>query len=191
MVRIFYLLKKVNKGKIGDLPKHIIEHCNKLHEGEELVTSLFAYSLLDSLLKRFDRKIEELYFSSNGKPLIPNGYISVSHSRNHVIVSYSEVSHGIDIEKECGRRNVVKLMNKYFNEQYVELNFVNLEKENQKHVFYSLWTKKESFVKMSDGNILLRDDEFLDENNIYFTFEKDGYNISLCDKNEFITENMS
>lgn len=191
MVKIFYILKRVNKGKIGDLPKHIVEHCNKFHHDDELITSLFTYSLLSELLTKFNRNINELSFSSNGKPIIPNGYISVSHSRNYSLVSYSDIVHGIDIEKECGRRNVVKLMSKYFLNQYEELSFEGLEKEQQKSIFYSLWTKKEAFVKMNDGNILIRDEKFLNENIRYITFEKDGYNISVCAKNEFIIENMS
>ena len=76
MEKIFFILQRVEEFKylFDRLPQNILKHCSELYKYNKLTTSLFAYSLLDELLNKFDRSINEVYFSNNGKPLIENGY---------------------------------------------------------------------------------------------------------------------
>lgn len=139
MNEVYIKLQKMNfcKEMEDNLPVHILNHCKK-YQGERYLASVFTYDLLGSLLKEFDLKLDNVEFLDSGKPFIKHGYISLTHSKDYVGVSYSKVNHGIDIqvnEKEFEEKKVKRL---------------NMNKET----FYEDWVKKEAYVKMIDGNIL-------------------------------------
>lgn len=115
--------------------------------------------------------------SINGKPYIDNSNIfyNISHKNKMVglIISDSEV--GLDIEYIDTENIKRKSTLKYF--------FTEKERESitNNEELLTLWTKKESYIKLNGG--MLRDAIGLDINNInviYDTFKLDNYIITIC-----------
>lgn len=145
---------------------------------------LFYYSfyktskeLLEIALKEEGITSYKILKSKNGKPYLENSNIfyNISHKNKMVglIISDSEV--GLDIEyidtESIKRQSTLK----YF--------FTEKERESitNNEELLTLWTKKESYIKLNGG--MLRDAIGLDINNInviYDTFKLDNYIITIC-----------
>lgn len=145
---------------------------------------LFYYSfyktskeLLEIALKEEGITSYKILKSKNGKPYLENSNIfyNISHKNKMVglIISNSEV--GLDIEyidtESIKRQSTLK----YF--------FTEKERESitNNEELLTLWTKKESYIKLNGG--MLRDAIGLDINNInviYDTFKLDDYIITIC-----------
>lgn len=145
---------------------------------------LFYYSfyktskeLLEIALKEEGITSYKILKSKNGKPYLENSNIfyNISHKNKMVglIISDSEV--GLDIEyidtESIKRQSTLK----YF--------FTEKERESitNNEELLTLWTKKESYIKLNGG--MLRDAIGLDINNInviYDTFKLDDYIITIC-----------
>ena len=133
--------------------------------------------LLEIALKEEGITSYKISKSINGKPYIDNSNIfyNISHKNKMVglIISNSEV--GLDIEyidtESIKRQSTLK----YF--------FTEKERESitNNEELLTLWTKKESYIKLNGG--MLRDAIGLDINNtnvIYDTFKLDNYIITIC-----------
>lgn len=133
--------------------------------------------LLEIALKEEGITSYKISKSINGKPYIDNSNIfyNISHKNKMVglIISDSEV--GLDIEyidtENIKRGSTLK----YF--------FTEKERESitNNEELLTLWTKKESYIKLNGG--MLRDAIGLDINNtnvIYDTFKLDNYIITIC-----------
>lgn len=133
--------------------------------------------LLEIALKEEKITSYKISESINGKPYIDNSNIfyNISHKNKMVglIISNSEV--GLDIEYIDTENIKRKSTLKYF--------FTEKERESIKNneELLTLWTKKESYIKLNGG--MLRDAIGLDINNInviYDTFKLDDYIITIC-----------
>ena len=133
--------------------------------------------LLEIALKEEKITSYKISESINGKPYIDNSNIfySISHKNKMVglIISDSEV--GLDIEYVDTENIKRKSTLKYF--------FTEKERESitNNEELLTLWTKKESYIKLNGG--MLRDAIGLDINNInviYDTFKLDNYIITIC-----------
>lgn len=133
--------------------------------------------LLEIALKEEGITSYKILKSKNGKPYLENSNIfyNISHKNKMVglIISNSEV--GLDIEyidtENIKRESILK----YF--------FTEKERESitNNEELLTLWTKKESYIKLNGG--MLRDAIGLDINNInviYDTFKLDNYIITIC-----------
>lgn len=133
--------------------------------------------LLEIALKEEGITSYKILKSKNGKPYLENSNIfyNISHKNKMVglIISNSEV--GLDIEyidtESIKRQSTLK----YF--------FTEKERESitNNEELLTLWTKKESYIKLNGG--MLRDVIGLDINNInviYDTFKLDNYIITIC-----------
>lgn len=145
---------------------------------------LFYYSfyktskeLLEIALKEEGITSYKILKSKNGKPYLENSNIfyNISHKNKMVglIISNSEV--GLDIEYVDTENIKRKSTLKYF--------FTEKERESitNNEELLTLWTKKESYIKLNGG--MLRDAIGLDINNInviYDTFKLDNYIITIC-----------
>lgn len=145
---------------------------------------LFYYSfyktskeLLEIALKEEGITSYKILKSKNGKPYLENSNIfyNISHKNKMVglIISNSEV--GLDIEYIDTESIKRKSTLKYF--------FIEKERESitNNEELLTLWTKKESYIKLNGG--MLRDAIGLDINNInviYDTFKLDNYIITIC-----------
>ena len=133
--------------------------------------------LLEIALKEEGITSYKISESINGKPYIDNSNIfyNISHKNKMVglIISDSEV--GLDIEYVDTENIKRKSTLKYF--------FTEKERESitTNEDLLTLWTKKESYIKLNGG--MLRDAIGLDINNInviYDTFKLDNYIITIC-----------
>lgn len=133
--------------------------------------------LLEIALKEEKITSYKISKSINGKPYIDNSNIfyNISHKNKMVglIISDSEV--GLDIEYLDTENIKRKSTLKYF--------FTKKERESitNNEELLTLWTKKESYIKLNGG--MLRDAIGLDINNtnvIYDTFKLDNYIITIC-----------
>lgn len=133
--------------------------------------------LLEIALKEEKITSYKISESINGKPYIDNSNIfyNISHKNKMVglIISDSEV--GLDIEYIDTENIKRKSTLKYF--------FTEKERESitNNEELLTLWTKKESYIKLNGG--MLRDAIGLDINNInviYDTFKLDNYIITIC-----------
>ena len=133
--------------------------------------------LLEIALKEEGITYYKISESINGKPYIDNSNIfyNISHKNKMVglIISDSEV--GLDIEYVDTENIKRKSTLKYF--------FTEKERESitNNEELLTLWTKKESYIKLNGG--MLRDAIGLDINNInviYDTFKLDDYIITIC-----------
>ena len=133
--------------------------------------------LLEIALKEEGITSYKISESINGKPYIDNSNIfyNISHKNKMVglIISDSEI--GLDIEYVDTENIKRKSTLKYF--------FTEKERESitNNEELLTLWTKKESYIKLNGG--MLRDAIGLDINNInviYDTFKLDNYIITIC-----------
>lgn len=133
--------------------------------------------LLEIALKEEKITSYKISESINGKPYIDNSNIfyNISHKNKMVglIISDSEV--GLDIEYIDTENIKRKSTLKYF--------FTEKERESitNNEELLTLWTKKESYIKLNGG--MLRDAIGLDINNtnvIFDTFKLDNYIITIC-----------
>ena len=133
--------------------------------------------LLEIALKEEKITSYKISESINGKPYIDNSNIfyNISHKNKMVglIISDSEV--GLDIEYVDTENIKRKSTLKYF--------FTEKERESitNNEELLTLWTKKESYIKLNGG--MLRDAIGLDINNInviYDKFKLDNYIITIC-----------
>lgn len=133
--------------------------------------------LLEIALKEEKITSYKISKSINGKPYIDNSNIfyNISHKNKMVglIISDSEV--GLDIEyidtENIKRKSTLKY---FFTEKERESITTNEE-------LLTLWTKKESYIKLNGG--MLRDAIGLDINDtnvIFDTFKLDNYIITIC-----------
>jgi phosphopantetheinyl transferase len=96
-------------------------------------------------------------YETYGKPFLePEGFISFSHSRNHVVVYKSIHPCGIDMEQLNER--VLRIRHKYLNE--TELRYLESESVDD---LIRLWSAKEAMFKVygKDG-VYLRNNIFVD-----------------------------
>lgn len=133
--------------------------------------------LLEIALKEEGITSYKILKSKNGKPYLENSNIfyNISHKNKMVglIISNSEV--GLDIEYIDTENIKRKSTLKYF--------FTEKERESitNNEELLTLWTKKESYIKLNGG--MLRNAIGLDINNInviYDTFKLDNYIITIC-----------
>lgn len=133
--------------------------------------------LLEIALKEEKITSYKISESKNGKPYLENSNIfyNISHKNKMVglIISNSEV--GLDIEYIDTENIKRKSTLKYF--------FTEKERESitTNEDLLTLWTKKESYIKLNGG--MLRDAIGLDINNtnvIFDTFKLDNYIITIC-----------
>jgi 4'-phosphopantetheinyl transferase len=163
------LLSRVRRRKIGEY-----------HFQADRLRCLAGGLLIEQAVRGKD-----IFFGSFGKPYVPGGpFFNLSHSGNYVILALSEVSPlGIDIEKQR-EDDYLALAEQVFHLKEMEF----FLKTPGKELFFTLWTLKESYIKMTGLGFSLDSRRFsvlpwLDSREPPFfhtlTFIP-GYSIALC-----------
>ncbi|OMC69256.1 hypothetical protein BK126_11050 [Paenibacillus sp. FSL H7-0326] len=121
----------------------------------ELLIQSYAVEHWNLSPNQLDRQINRF-----GKPEFvhyPTHHYNISHSGAWVVAAFDRHPVGIDIE-EINDVDLT-LADRFFTRNEAELvhNQVNLE---QKHIFYSLWTLKESYVKAKGAGLSIPLDSF-------------------------------
>ena len=128
--------------------------------------------------KNFDLTIER---NEDGKPYFKNApyFFSISHSNGIVAVVLSDKNIGIDIEWLNKTRDFLSLSKRIFSneEQKKIINSNDLPTD-----FYSIWTKKEAFAKLTGNGLasIFRQDI---ENSVRF----DLYKLSIHDQDAILS----
>ncbi len=163
--------------------------------------SLGAGLLLKNALEKegiWDREIEVM---SGGKPYLKNTkewFFNLSHSGTKVLCVLAREPVGCDIEKK--EKPPLELATEIFSRQEQE-RLLSLEEEAQEQYFYTLWTGKESYLKMTGEGLRHMPDDFTISvpftsqiiRNRWVTFYdipcRDGYQATIC-KEELIMQDM-
>ncbi len=139
---VYYKVKKIPPffKNENTLPDIILKHVKK-YRTANYFDSIYAWQLLKRL-SGFN--LNEVTFLPNGKPIIKDLSISISHSKGYVSVAFAsfKTELGIDIEKVKDKSLcfLAKISDKFKN------------KDNK--LLYYLWTEHEAKAKALNLNIL-------------------------------------
>jgi len=173
--------------------------CKKFSFKVDVLRTLYGELIIRYILcKKLLIKNEciELRKGNNGKPYVKDFpvHFNVSHAGDYVVVAIADQEIGIDIEQmeKIDMRIAKRILSSY---EYDDL--VSEDTEDQLQHFYSLWTLKESYVKLLGTGLSMpldsfgfrlkgNDISFIDHNNSvrakpYFKqYLVEGYKLSVC-----------
>lgn len=125
--------------------------------------------------------------NSFGKPFLegfPDFQFNISHTRNAIVIGFSEKPIGIDIEKITVADLLVA--ERFFNEN--ELKYI-LSGQQRNKLFYEVWTKKEAYIKWLGKGLSIPLETFdiiSDElDGLLNLIQIGDYLISICCENDF------
>ena len=161
--------------------------------------SLGAGIIIKKILNENGLSECDLKYSENEKPVVDNLFFNISHAGDYVVGVLSDCEVGCDIEKNDNAP--LKIAEHYFYSS--ELDYIKTANDKNK-AFFTLWTLKESYMKMTgrgmslalgafevvptaDGFILGKSQE---KRGFFRTMEFDGYIFSVCNEKEFELEQM-
>lgn len=193
-----YLVKNINDLDdkkyelfLNKLPKEEKEKINKKINPNDKKRSILGLILLEELLKTDINNIK-IKRSKNNKPYIENSniYFNISHKKDYVTTIISNKKIGIDIEYI--NENKINLNTlKYFSTEKEEKSITN--SNNLKKLYFTLFSLKESYIKMNDllfdKNIIefeIDNDQIINKrNDINIKIIKDieNYIITICEEN--------
>lgn len=167
----------------------------RYHMPDDRKRSLAAGIIIKHILNENGLSENSLSCSENGKPLADGLFFNVSHSGNYVVGVVSDCEVGCDIEKIS--RAPMKVAQHYFSP--AESEYMNSEPDKDR-AFFTIWTLKESYMKMTGQGLSLALDSFeilktvngfslgkTPERQCFFrTLEFDGYIFSVSNETDFV-----
>lgn len=105
------------------------------------------YLLKQMIKELYGREDFVLGFNENGKPTLDFCFFSISHSGDFAVCAVSDSPVGVDIE----RMEQFKKRDSYMLFTALESEYVN--KSDSLNRFYTLWTRKEAYIKAKGGKI--------------------------------------
>lgn len=180
MIYISDISKYNDVSKLKDnLPLEFVNHCLKHKNEEDIKRSLIAWTILFNHLKQnniFDFNIK---YNIYNKPFLEGINFNISHSKEKIAVAVSSSSSskiGVDIE-DMIERDFSLLSKRFFSIKEKEK--IEHDKDN-KFLFYSIWTQRESYYKyLGSGINLDKPITELDEKLLYTIYIEDSC-LSLC-----------
>ena len=127
--------------------------------------------------------VPSIYKDEKGKPFLDNNeYISISHSKEYIVLAISSTNIGVDIQKKEYREKVVSLFS---------------EKVNDAEQFTRLWTIKESYGKYlgiglnkeilkKDFSEFVYDNVFICDQLFFCVKEIEDFICAICTKDDKI-----
>lgn len=157
--------------------------------------SLGAGIILRRILQENGLSESDLQYSENEKPVADQAFFNVSHAGDYVVGVSSDCEVGCDIEKI--RKAPVEIAQRHFLE--TESAYIQAAPDRDK-AFFTLWTLKESYMKMTGKGMSLPLDSFeilrtgdgfvlgkYPEKPCFFkTMEFDGYMFSVSNETDFV-----
>ncbi|WP_111307978.1 4'-phosphopantetheinyl transferase family protein [Confluentibacter sediminis] len=140
-------------------PKEI-DRSNKFYKEIDKNRFIICRGLLKLILSihtEIDIHKIKLDYHTNKKPYLsihPSTFFNISHSGDFALISIANRSIGIDIEQITENYDLVNSLLHIYSDK--ETSFIQ-NATNKNHAFYSLWTRKEAFVKALGKGI---DDDF-------------------------------
>lgn len=161
--------------------------------------SLGAGIIIRKILTENGLSESNLKYSENEKPVVDNLFFNISHAGDYVVGVLSDCEVGCDIEKNDNAP--LKIAEHYFYSS--ELDYIKTANDKNK-AFFTLWTLKESYMKMTGRGMSLALDAFevaptadgfilgksQKKRGFFRTMEFDGYIFSVCNEKEFELEQM-
>ena len=117
--------------------------------------SLGAGIIIQKILNDNGLSENSLKYSENEKPFVNNIFFNVSHAGDYVVGVLSDCEVGCDIEKVVSAP--LEVAEHYFNPG--ELEYIKSEQDKDR-AFFTLWTLKESYMKMTGRGMSLLLDSF-------------------------------
>lgn len=114
-----------------------------------------AHGLLREMLGAYDRRPAELLefdVGTHGKPALVTAdrarplHFNLSHSGDHLLVGIAREELGVDLEVIRPGLQFLRLADRYFTPAEAET-LRSVPKSQQPEAFYTLWTRKEAYVK--------------------------------------------
>lgn len=128
-----------------------IDRAAKFYKEKDKYRFVICRSLLKFILSlhaKVDiKQIKIDYQTPNKKPYLsshPSFFFNVTHSHDVGLIAVANRPIGIDIEHIDGNYEFMNLLEHFCNEK--EMSFIK-NATNKEQAFYSIWTRKESFVK--------------------------------------------
>ena len=120
----------------------------KNYRPDDKKRTLAGRFLLKKMIKElYGRENFVLCFNQNGKPALDFCFFNISHSGDFAVCTVSDFPVGVDIERKGG----FKVRERYMLFSPWESEYVNkFDSENR---FYTLWTRKEAYIKAKGGII--------------------------------------
>lgn len=157
--------------------------------------SLGAGIILRRILQENGLSESDLRYSENEKPVADSVFFNVSHAGDYVVGVSSDCEVGCDIEKI--RKAPMEIAQRHFLE--TESAYIQTAPDRDK-AFFTLWTLKESYMKMTGKGMSLPLDSFeivrttdgfalgkSPEKPCFFkTMEFDGYMFSVSNEKDFV-----
>ncbi len=156
------------------------EKIKKLKHASDRKRSYAAGLLEREILSAHGLTMDDIFYNEHGKPLVNGLYYNLSHSGDYAFGVVSNVAVGCDVERIKEPKPAVA--KRFFSEKEYQ-SF--LESENPAETFYMIWTRKESYIKMTGQGLAQDLTSFctieLDSNTAwFFTQVFDGYVFSVC-----------
>lgn len=150
-----YIANLDSIGKISDtkLSDDEILQYNKFSNQTRRNQYLMAHAII------FDKTCEHPISDKNGKLHLQNGFVSVAHKDNWVVVALSGQNVGIDIENASIKRDFIS-----------ESELLGIKPTNDAEFFYKNFTQYESDVKYGDES----------ENANHLFYKLGNYMICVC-----------
>mgnify|MGYP004520747287 FL=1 len=117
--------------------------------------SFGAGVIIQKILEDHGLSEKHLKYSENGKPFADGLFFNVSHAGDYVVGVLSDCEVGCDIEKAVNAP--LEIAEHYFN--FPELEYIKSQRDKNK-AFFTLWTLKESYMKMTGRGMKLLLDSF-------------------------------
>lgn len=175
---------ELSSGYLARLTSDRLEKLKRLRLEEDKKRCLGAGLLLDDYVIKGNKNSYKV--SDSGKPYMENGiFFNLSHSGKYALLAVSDAEIGCDIEK-CREKDFMKLSKFVFHQNEIEAIKNSDDAENY---FFSLWTKKEAFLKATgegfrrkSTDIDLSGSSYTEGNKTYYFrhYDLDEYKICLC-----------
>ena len=175
----------INSDWFGLLSIEKQEKINKFKFDIDCKLSLYTELIVRyQICKELNFLNEEIVFSKNqnGKPFLlnnPEFKFNISHTRNALVVAFSDSEIGIDIESI--KPIDLQIANRFFTSS--EQEYINSH-DNPDYAFYEVWTKKEAYIKYIGTGLStpLNSFDVMDSkiNSMLNTYTANKYVISTC-----------
>lgn len=186
-----------NKGLLESVGVKRREKILRYYKSEDRKRSLGAGIIIEQILKENGLSEDHLKYSENGKPVADNLFFNVSHAGDYVVGVSSDCDVGCDIEKIIDAP--IEIAEHYFNQS--EIKYIKSESDKNK-AFFTLWTLKESYMKMTGMGMSLPLDSFeiiktekefvlgrsQEKHGFFKTIEFDEHIFSVCSEKENIED---
>ena len=115
---------------------------------------MVVYSV-SQVLKQLEKPLDlKFSYGQNGKPYLQDYsfYFNLSHSGEYVFCAISDREVGVDIQ-QFRPVDVVRLTRRFFSKEEQKALERCLDREEQRKLFYRLWTRKEAYGKLTGEGI--------------------------------------